>query len=74
MKKIFYNGSEAYQVVRTITVDACNPRRYGINREDEQSVMKILELWRDEHHCDHVLRQNNSFLLCRTIKNVNIVE
>ena len=74
MKKIFYNGNESYQVVRTITVDTCDPRRYGINRNDEAAYMIVLQAWRDEHHCDHVLRQNNSFLLCRTIKDAKIVE
>jgi len=71
--KIFYNGNNAYQVVRTINVSTCDPKRYGINRTDEQAYNMILQLWRDEHHCDHVLRRENDFMLCRTIKDVQII-
>jgi hypothetical protein len=73
-KKIFYNGDEAYHVVRTIGIEACNPRRYGIPRDDEQSYTKVLQVWRDTHHCDHVLRNGNQFMLCRTIKDAEIIE
>jgi len=74
MKKIFYNGNEAYQVVRKLPHDTFNPKKYGVNRDDEKAFMMILQLWRDEHHCDHVLRQGNDFLLCRSIKNAKIIE
>ncbi len=74
VKEIYYNGDQAYQIVRKISVETCNPRRYGIPRDDEQAYMIILQLWRDEHYCDHVLRQNNNFLLCRTIKDAKIIE
>jgi hypothetical protein len=73
-KKIFYNGNEAYQVVRTIGMDDCNPKRYGINRSDEHSYMKVLQVWRNHHYCDHVLQSGNKFMLCRTIKDVEIIE
>jgi len=73
-KQIFYNGSEAYHVVRTIKIEDCNPRRYGIDRDDEPAYMKVLKVWVQTHYCDHVLRQNNQFLLCRTIKDAEIIE
>ena len=73
-KKIFYNGKDAYHVVRTIKIEDCNPKRYGINRSDEQAHMLVLQVWRDYHHCDHVLRNGNSFMLCRTIKDAEIIE
>ena len=74
VKKIFYNGNEAYQLVRTISIEDCNPRKYGIERDDEQAYMMVLQVWRNTHQCDHVLRQNNNFMLCRTIKDAQIIE
>ena len=73
-KKIFYNGDQAYHVVRTLHISTFDPRRYGINRSDEHAYMMVLQVWRDEHHCDHVLRQGDHFMLCRTIKDAQIVE
>mgnify|MGYP000001019035 FL=1 len=71
---IFYNGNEAYHVIRTIKMQDCNPRKFGILRDDEEAYMKILLVWRNHHNCDHVLRQNDQFMLCRTIKDVEIIE
>ena len=45
VKKIFYNGNEAYQLVRTISMEDCNPRKYGIDRDDEQAYMMVLQVW-----------------------------
>ncbi len=72
--KIFYNGGEAYQVIRTISIDDCNPKRFGILRQDERSYMKVLQVWRNHHNCDHVLKDGNKFMLCRTIKDAEIIE
>jgi len=72
--KIFYNGNQAYQVVRKLHISTFDPRRYGVNRTDEDAYMSICRLWKDEHHCDHVLRQGEDFMLCRTIKDVKIIE
>ena len=74
MKEIFYNGNEAYHVVRRINVSDCDPRRYDIPRDDEQSYMRVLKVWVESHHCDHVLRHGELFLLCRTIKDAQIIE
>jgi len=74
VKKIYYNGNEAYQVVRTLPMETFNPKRYGVNRSDDSAYMKILQFWRDEHHCDHVLRHGDTFMLCRTIKDAQIIE
>jgi len=73
-KKIYYNGNQPYQVIRTISIGDCNPRRYGILRDDEEAYMKVLQVWRNTHYCDHVLRSGNNFMLCRTIKDAQIVE
>jgi len=36
--------------------------------------MKVLKVWVDQHNCDHVLQQQEKFLLCRSIKDVEIIE
>ena len=51
-----------------------NPERYGVHTNDERAFMMILQYWRDSHHCDHVLRQGDYFMLCRTIKDVEIID
>ena len=73
-KKIFYNGEQAYHVVRTLHMNTFNPERYGVHTNDERAFMMILQYWRDSHHCDHVLRQGDYFMLCRTIKDVEIID
>ena len=72
--EIYKNGNDIYQVVRTLHVSTFDPRRYGVNRNDEHSYMMIRQLWRDEHHCDHVLKKGDHFMLCRTIKDVEIIQ
>ena len=79
MKKIFYNGDKAYVVVRKIDESCIDPSTYGITKSKygltpEQMAMQILRLWKEEHHCDHVLRKGNKFLLCQTIKDAEIIE
>ena len=79
MKKIFYNGDKAYVVVRKISYDSIDPKRYGIHESKyglslEQVSMQILKLWKEEHYCDHVLRKGNKYLLCRTIKDAQIID
>ena len=73
-KKIFYNGDQAYHVVRTLHMSTFNPERYGVYTNDERAFMMILQYWRDSHNCDHVLRQGDYFMLCRTIKDVEIID
>jgi len=74
MKNILYSGDSAYQVVRTISIDSCSPKKYGIDKDDKESHMKVLKVWVDQHNCDHVLQQQEKFLLCRSIKDVEIIE
>jgi len=71
---IFYNGNDAYQVVRKLHISTFDPTRYGVNRTDDEAHMMILQAWRDEHRCDHVLKQGDYFMLCRTIKDIEIVK
>ena len=74
IKDIYYNGNQPYLIVRVIKMEDCNPRRFGIPRDDEESYYRVLQVWRDHHNCDHVLRKNNHFMLCRTIKDAEIIE
>ena len=74
MKNILYSGDKAYQVVRAISMESCNPKKYGIDKDDHDSRMKVLKAWVDHSNCDHVLQQQEKFLLCRSIKDVEIIE
>jgi|TARA_R100000081_G_C4785069_1_gene153995 hypothetical protein len=74
MKKIVYSGNIPYIVVREISTESCNPKKYGIDRTDKSSHMKILGLWVEHSHCDHVLLKDGKYLLCRTIKDAEIIE
>ena len=79
MKKIFYNGDNAYVIVREIKQNAIDPIAYGITESKygltpEQVAMQILKMWKEEHHCDHVLRRGDRYLLCQTIKDAQIIE
>ncbi len=79
MKKIFYNGDNAYVVVREIGESCIDPNTYGITNSRygltaEQVAMQILKMWKDDNNCDHVLRKGNKYILCQTIKDAQIVE
>ena len=74
MRKIIYSGNIPYLVVREIKPECCNPNAYGIDRSDKEAHMKVLGLWVEHHLCDHVLLKNGKYLLCRTIKDAQIIE
>jgi len=74
MVKIIYSGNKPYYVVREIKTDSCNPKNYGVNRTDKEAHMKILGLWVTNHLCDHVLLKDGKYLLCRSIKDAQIIE
>ena len=74
MTKIIYSGNIPYLVVREINTESCNPKKYGIDRSDKEAHMKVLGLWVESHKCDHVLLKNGKYLLCRTIKDAEIIE
>tara|TARA_R100001163_G_C5046674_1_gene183918 strand:+ start:544 stop:774 length:231 start_codon:yes stop_codon:yes gene_type:complete len=74
MKKIIYSGDTPYIVVREISTESCNPKKYGIDRTDRSAHMKVLGLWVEYSHCDHVLLKDGKYLLCRTIKDAEIIE
>jgi len=78
-KHIFYHNGNAYLVVREINQRAIDPNTYGITKSKygltpEQVAMQILKLWKEECRCDHVLRKGDNYLLCRTIKDAEIIE
>jgi hypothetical protein len=79
MKKIFYHKDTAYVIVREIPLSAVDPLTYGITQSKyglsaEQVAMQILKMWKNDNHCDHVLRKNGKYLLCRTIEEAQIIE
>ena len=72
--KIIYSNNIPYLVVREIQTETCNPKNYGIDRSDKNAYMKILNVWVHQHLCDHVLLKDGKYLLCRTIKDAEIIE
>jgi hypothetical protein len=48
-----------YQLVRKIKVDQVNGNMEG------------LKAWRDQLHCDHVLRHNDYFLMVRFVDEIS---
>lgn len=79
MRKIFYNKGKSYVVIRKINFNAIDPLTYGITKSkygltSDQAAMQILKLWKESHHCDHVLQKGDKYLLCQTIKDAVILE
>ena len=47
-----------------------NPRQYGIDSDD---YLKVLKAWKEWLGGDHVLKNNDEFWICETIKHAEIV-
>ena len=60
MKKLFYNNDTYYVVLRELKVHQVNNSNGSIN-------MEVLKAWRDYLNGDHVLRVNDSYLICETV-------
>jgi|EP01052_Picozoa_sp_SAG31_P045580 hypothetical protein len=60
MKKLFYNNDTYYVVLREIKVHQVSNSNGSIN-------MEVLKAWRDYLNGDHVLRVNDSYLICETV-------
>jgi hypothetical protein len=60
MKKLFYNNDTYYVVLRELKVHQVSNSNGSIN-------MEVLKAWRDYLNGDHVLRVNDSYLICETV-------
>ena len=61
MKKLFYNNDTYYVVLRELKVHQVSNSNGSIN-------MEVLKAWRDYLNGDHVLRVNDSYLICETVE------
>ena len=69
-KEIYYHQGEAYLILRKIKMSNLNPRQYGIDSDD---YLKGLKAWKEWLGGDHVLKNNDEFWICETIKHAEIV-
>jgi hypothetical protein len=60
MKKLFYNNDTYYVVLRELKTHQVSNSNGSIN-------MEVLKAWRDYLNGDHVLRVNDSYLICETV-------
>ena len=60
MKKLFYNNDTYYVVLRELKVHQVSNSNGSIN-------MEVLKAWRHYLNGDHVLRVNDSYLICETV-------
>ena len=67
LKQIFYHNDTYYVVLRKLKVHSVSNSNGVIN-------MDALKAWRDYVGADHVLRQNDEYLLCETVKDAQLVE
>lgn len=61
MKRLFYNNDTYYVVLRELKTHQVSNSNGSIN-------MEVLKAWRDYLGGDHVLRMNNSYLICETVE------
>jgi len=47
---------------------------HNFQNKDGSINMDVLKLWRDHLDCDHVLRNNNRFLLVETLEEIEFEE
>jgi hypothetical protein len=63
---IIRNGDKAYKVLNVIPI-------YNFLNSDNTVNKQILGLYVDEKNGDHVLKQDNNFLICETIEEAQII-
>jgi len=63
MRQLYKHNDTWYQVIRTIYAHSVSDKNGVVN-------MEILKEWRNYLGGDHVLRQNNVFLICETIPEI----
>jgi hypothetical protein len=63
---IIRNGDKAYKVLNVIPI-------HNFLNSDNTVNKQILGLYVDEKNGDHVLKQDNNFLICETIEEAQII-
>jgi hypothetical protein len=63
---IIRNGDKAYKVLNIIPI-------HNFLNSDNTVNKQILGLYVDEKNGDHVLKQDNNFLICETIEEAQLI-
>ena len=63
MRRIFYHNNKAYVVLREI-------RFHNVENKDGSHNIQVIKAWMEHEGVDHVLRQNDKYLICDTIKDI----
>ena len=63
MKRLFHNNDTYYVVLREI-------KGHQVSNSNGSPNMEALKAWRDYLGGDHVIKVNDSYLVCETIEDV----
>jgi hypothetical protein len=66
MKYLYKHNDKLYLVIRTIP-------EHNFHNKDGSLNMKVLKAWRDHLGGDHVLKNNNNYLIVETIQEIKII-
>jgi hypothetical protein len=61
MKQPYKHNDTWYQIIRALKV-------HTVSNKDGSVNMDVLKAWRDYLDGDHVLRQNDVYLICETVQ------
>ena len=67
MKQLYKHNDNLYVIVRRL-------KEHQVTGKDGQINMELLKAWRDWENADHVLKDGDTFLLCQTVEEANVVE
>ena len=70
-KEIFYHNDTAYVVLRKIDLHSLNPNNYGIASDNWKLVLKA---WKEHYDADHILKINETFLICNIVEDAKIID
>jgi hypothetical protein len=63
---VVYKNNNAYQIIKEVSI-------HNFLNSDSSINQKVLGLYVNEFHCDHVLQREDKFLICRTIQDATII-
>jgi hypothetical protein len=64
---LYKHNDKFYQILRYL-------REHNVTDKNGNINMDMLAAWRDYVGADHVLRDGNGFMLCRTVQDVDPIE
>jgi len=67
IRELFRNGDELYEIIRRIPVHNFTEKKTG------SIVPEAFNLWKEHLDADKVLKQNETFLFCKTVHDAELV-